>query len=70
MSSALLILRVFPFEQTHLDNAQITSPPPLSSRGSRRLNDALTNGEAPHVKMGCAGIDNPKVESTEHQGSD
>jgi hypothetical protein len=34
-------------------------------RGGPRLNDSLTDGEAPYVKMGSAGIDNPKAESAE-----
>ena len=29
------------------------------------MNDSLTDGEAPYVKMGSAGIDNPKAESAE-----
>jgi hypothetical protein len=33
------------------------------------LNDTLTDGEAPRIKVGSAGIDNPKAESAEHQGS-
>jgi hypothetical protein len=33
------------------------------------LNASLTDGEAPHVKMGSAGFDNPKAESAEHQDS-